>query len=492
MSVVRLSHLPVAQPDHPAGVYPTADDAGNIADAPLADVTAFLTREVNDRSAFKDDAQPVVVLVHGFWYDPAAKVEKEQRSGNPHDLNFHFSDAPQTHWRHTASWPLGLGFERDDGGKNGLAVAFGWDSTPDALRFRTRTGRRAWLRSLTATFAPPPGVELADHLATLGREFTAAADALAQLGDSPAVRVLAKALRAVADDAANVRVPDPLTLAGLVGGLAALADGTSEAVVPVVDVVARHSPALYRQSYDRAPAAALELAGVLVALADHPKLAGRPVDVFCHSLGSRVVLAALKRLADTGGAKALDRVGRVLVVGGSEYGDEALKVVKTVQNVPGITPPDVYNFVGRRDRVLSHIAARNRDLVDPPKSRFPVGAFGLAEKQNDGPAVRRDAHWLDLQLDATPLGPHPLNRWLDEKRREDKRAWGAELGVAAGKDSPLKADVGGAHPLGLLNHWYYFTSKANMKFFAAILREADRGGGKWSIGRMRRDGVPEV
>jgi hypothetical protein len=83
-----------------------------------------------------------------------------------------------------------------------------------------------------------------------------------------------------------------------------------------------------------------------------------------------------------------------------------------------------------------------------------------------------------------------LNTWLDAKRADDKRAWGEELAVEAGKDSPLKASVGDTNPLGLLNHWYYFTSKANMKFFAAILREGDRVGGKWSIGRMRKDGVP--
>ena len=111
MSVVRLSHLPVAHADHPAGVYAT-DDIGNLADAPLPDVPKFLDAQVKDKAA----AQPVVVMVHGFWYDPASKVEKEQRSENPHDLNFHFSYAPQKQWRHTASWPLGLRFMKDDGG----------------------------------------------------------------------------------------------------------------------------------------------------------------------------------------------------------------------------------------------------------------------------------------------------------------------------------------------------------------------------------------
>ena len=477
MSVVRLSHLPVAHADHPAGVYAT-DDIGNLADAPLPDVPKFLDAQVKDKAA----AQPVVVMVHGFWYDPASKVEKEQRSENPHDLNFHFSDAPQKQWRHTASWPLGLGFKKDDGGENGLAVAFAWDSTPDAFRFGTRVGRRAWLRSLATTFTPPPGVALPDHLAALGTEFGDAADALGKLPDSPAVRVLAKALKTVADDAANLRTPGPLALAGLFGGLSALGQETSAAVLPVIDVVTRHTPAIYKQAYDRAPEAGKELAGVFSALAEHAKLAGRPIDVFCHSLGSRVVLSALKVLAETGKAKALDRIDRVLIVGGSEYGDEAVRVLKAVQNVPGITPPDVYNFVGRRDRVLTHLAAHNLDLVDPPKSRFPVGAFGLA--LGTPMAVRKDAHWLDLALDAPPLGHVVLNKWLDAKRADEKRAWGEELGV--------KADVNSSHPLGLLNHWAYFTRAANMKFFAAIVREADRGGGKWSIGKMRKDGVPEA
>ncbi|HUR53412.1 MAG TPA: hypothetical protein VMZ71_04750 [Gemmataceae bacterium] len=493
MSVIRLSYLPVAHPELPAGMYTTKDDHATIGDAPLADLKDFLDREVNDKAAFKDDAQPVVVMVHGFWYDPAARVRKEQRSGNPHDLNFHFSEAPQRHWRHTASWPLGLGFKRDDAGENGLAVAFGWDSTPDALRFGGKAARVAWLKAMAATFTPPEGVAMADHLAALGKEFTAAAESLAQLGDSPAVRARGKAINAVADDAANARMPGALTLVALAGSLTAVVQTTSEAVIPVIDVVAKYTPDIYKQSYDRAPAAAKELARTLVALADHPKLKGRPIDVFCHSLGSRVVLAALKHLADDAQVKPLDRIDRVLIVGGAEYSDEALKALTAVQNVPGITPPFFYNFIGRRDRVLTHLAARNSDLVKPPKSRYPIGCFGLIERKNGMPPAvrRRDPHWLDLQLDALPLGPHPLNKWLDAKRAEDKRAWGEELAIEAGRDSPVRAELRSTHPLGVLNHWYYFTRQANMKFFAAIVRETDRGGGKWSIRKMRADGVPD-
>ena len=77
----------------------------------------------------------VVVMVHGFLGDPREAVmpDAPQRTNNPHDFSYHYAAGPGPYWRHTASWPLGLGFAERDGGAAGLAVAFGWNSTPDLL-----------------------------------------------------------------------------------------------------------------------------------------------------------------------------------------------------------------------------------------------------------------------------------------------------------------------------------------------------------------------
>jgi len=77
---------------------------------------------------------PVVVMVHGYKYDPA------RPDADPHRSLFAF--LPSRDGRRIRSWPTGLGFA-DDGGESGLAVGFGWPASeghlPNLLR-RRRTG----------------------------------------------------------------------------------------------------------------------------------------------------------------------------------------------------------------------------------------------------------------------------------------------------------------------------------------------------------------
>lgn len=77
---------------------------------------------------------PVVILIHGYRYDPAAPA-----LANPHDTLFAFDPVrPKTdRWQKTESWPRGLGFTPEDTtGSEGLCIAFGWPSRP-----RRRFGR---------------------------------------------------------------------------------------------------------------------------------------------------------------------------------------------------------------------------------------------------------------------------------------------------------------------------------------------------------------
>lgn len=77
---------------------------------------------------------PIVVLIHGYRYDPAAGALTD-----PHQTLFAYDPLrPRTdRWQKTESWPRGLGFTpEDDTGREGLCIAFGWAARP-----RARFGR---------------------------------------------------------------------------------------------------------------------------------------------------------------------------------------------------------------------------------------------------------------------------------------------------------------------------------------------------------------
>ena len=99
-----------------------------------SDFRHYLDREVARAAADLAPGQPVVVMVHGFLFDPKAAVSPSPKeTDNPHGRVYHYvtGDEPEEQRHHTSSWPLGLGFSPDDEtGSTGLAVAFGWQSQP--------------------------------------------------------------------------------------------------------------------------------------------------------------------------------------------------------------------------------------------------------------------------------------------------------------------------------------------------------------------------
>src|SRR5262249_31837373 len=107
---------------------------------------AYVVEELGKKAQKLPDTEPVVVMVHGFWYDPTTQIAlgNPDESGNPHGRNYHFFEKPaEDHWRHTTGWPVRFGIKDNEAGgvaeagANGLAVAFGWDSTPNILRLKT-------------------------------------------------------------------------------------------------------------------------------------------------------------------------------------------------------------------------------------------------------------------------------------------------------------------------------------------------------------------
>lgn len=106
----------------------------------------------------------------------------------------------------------------------------------------------------------------------------------------------------------------------------------------------------YTRAYDYARETAWPLVIALHGLAR--ALPDRPIDIVCHSLGSAVVIRALAMAAkhDLG---LVERVGRVIILGGSEYTGEANIFYRRMQNRLASFADDqgvqVYNIVSREN-----------------------------------------------------------------------------------------------------------------------------------------------
>lgn len=377
--------------------------------------------------------QPVVIMVHGFMADPRDKIhiKRAQSSDNPHDFSFHYNPAEQRHWRHTASWPLGLGLKEDDSGQAGLGIAFGWNSQPDLFTDHTKL-----LKAITFKVVP-------------------------RLGFASALNLT----KAVTE---SVRIASQFGIDRGAEGNDALYDELNAVLKEVEPDLAKVAQdknlPTYNETYLRAPAAGIELVNVIRVLTESlPE--DQPIDLFCHSLGSRVVIQALCEIAARGGQteqpaqatefqKLLKRIGRVIFLGGAEHSKEARIMMKAVHAAQG----DIafYNFTSAVDRVLDIFAER---LFSAESETTPViGLRGLQPTKaglEGVPPKWIQHHWFDLELDDDPVA----KKWLIEKRQ---------------------MTVEGAHVLGILNHWYYFTSKDNLKLYSQILRAR----GDWEIPKL--------
>jgi hypothetical protein len=290
---------------------------------------------------------PVVVLVHGFLFDPFVAVgDNPSNTDNAHGRLFHFLpvDDASAIREHTTSWPLGLGI-RDDKGQSGLAIAFGWKSSPGlASSLLTRFGN------------------------------------------------------------------------------------------------------IYARAYDYAELAAWSLAHVLQRLAAQPALAGHRLDILCHSLGTRVVIRALALCAkEDVRENFIARLGRVVLLGGSEYVVEAQLMYKRLLDASLVgegrahAGPHFYN-----------IGCRENDVLDKLGENFGPRTFGNHNVigHNGLGSLQSASHWIDLQIDS-----HALRTWF------------------AQRDT---LDISGDQPGNIWDHWYYYTHSGNMRFLNQLLRERDR------------------
>lgn len=189
----------------------------------------------------------------------------------------------------------------------------------------------------------------------------------------------------------------------------------------------------------------------------HKALPGRSIDIFCHSLGSRVTLSAMRsmlsRLNDgTLDPAVLEAVGRVIMLAGAEYRKDAGAMLNAMKKSHCGRTPEFYNFSSSSDTVLKFLAknlgGRNEDII---------GLDGMGFKRT------HPRNWIDLRLNC-----RLLKAWV-----LDARGW------------EIRGDRRGL--LNVLDHWIHFTHTDNMTLYTDILRNRDQ----WRIEALRDLGIPE-
>jgi hypothetical protein len=363
MSIVRVSCLKGAvygvQPNGSFvhGAYDRDTGLGrteklNRPDRPAddGDLSNLLTRLVTP--AIKDlGDQPVVVMIHGFLFDPRDSVSgTPAESDNPHSRLYHFHARPGNEVReHTTGWPVHLGFDAaDTTGKSGLAFAFGWHSRP----------------------------------------------------------------------------------------------GFASSLIS-------HFQNFYARAYENAEQAAWNLACCLDAL--HRLLPkNKRIDLFCHSLGSRVVVRAIAQMAKHGQTDVLKRIDRTIILGGAEYVVEARLMLDRLGGAGMRKHIQFYNVVSRENDVLDMLGENFGPRTFGNSN--VIGHNGLDVEEPD----RSGSTWLDLQIDGGKLA-----RWLKRNR---------------------KIIVCGDNPESIWDHWYYYTHHGNMELYRSILRNRD----DWIITNLRK------
>jgi hypothetical protein len=196
---------------------------------------------------------------------------------------------------------------------------------------------------------------------------------------------------------------------------------------------------------DVAVLASRALAAVIAAF--HKK--GVTVDLFAHSLGTRVSCKAMAWLRDK--AQLTAALRRVILVGGAEYSIDALADTRGLD-------VEIYNFAIRRDGVLQWGGSQLGGKQRPPNSMLSrvIGRDG----------VKRLPHWIDFQLDHS-----------DPDNAEEFRRWFDNLGG-------YKLSGGRFQDKGL--HWAYYLHPDNRALYRDILTNE-----ALTIDWLRRQAAPD-
>jgi len=222
----------------------------------------------------------------------------------------------------------------------------------------------------------------------------------------------------------------------------------------------RGAETYYSTAYRTAPIAAEGLARTVTALAE--VFPNRRIDIFAHSLGARVALFALRRLAEENRVAELDRVGRVVLLSGAPHWLDARLALRALAK-HNRSKPQIFNALVSRDATLSRWGRRFAAFAgradENPRFRdrlwslfFGGKVIGLHGK----PLGSEFSAWMDLHLDLPALAN-----------------WASRL------DPPI--DFRPTWRGSSWDHWAAFTWPPYMKFYSNILRERR----DWSLNALR-------
>ncbi|MDF1720723.1 MAG: alpha/beta hydrolase [Minwuia sp.] len=165
----------------------------------------------------------------------------------------------------------------------------------------------------------------------------------------------------------------------------------------------RGATTYYARAYRRAPIAGIALAALIAALGEVAP--GRPIRLFAHSLGSRVVMTALRILAQRRNP-VLGSVDRVVLMSGASHCGHARLALHEIMHA-GMGQPRIYNLMTSQDAVLEFWGRRFAALVARDElaahkgwsrvSRLLTG--GSVIGRHGKPAFVRYRHWQDIQVD---------------------------------------------------------------------------------------------
>lgn len=214
----------------------------------------------------------------------------------------------------------------------------------------------------------------------------------------------------------------------------------------------------FKNFYSRAYDYATEVAWLLVHTIDRLHAAleregkGRKIDLFCHSLGSRVVIHAIRLAARQNMKHVLGQLDRVIILGGAEYVRDAQEMFQDVLTACP-KPADGPRFY--------NVGCRENDVLDLLGENFGPRGFGVHEVVgHDGLGFSETQHrWIDLQIDSPKLADWAKKKFKWTLMGDGPRVW---------------------------DHWYYYTHEPNCRLYKAILRQR----AAWEIPALMASGIP--
>jgi hypothetical protein len=220
----------------------------------------------------------------------------------------------------------------------------------------------------------------------------------------------------------------------------------------------------YAVAYNRAEVAAWHLLALIDALIRLRP--GRRIDLFCHSLGSRVVVRALAQAADlpvsdplhARVAGVIAAVDRVILLAGAEKVLEAQLMMRRLNH--GVTRDgDRTDATHPRIPAFYNIVSRENDVLDKLGENFGPAAPGSKQVIGHNGLEALDPAWVDIQLDDPQVAA-----WFNTH--------------------PGGYTVSGDNPNGLfavLDHWIHYTWPDNMRLYRDVLRARD----DWTIATLK-------